>query len=266
MASNPKNLMRFNDSKKYNVNTRHICSASDLVLYQLPAPGAARPAKGAVPFDAASQFSDSMDGMPSMRADLFYSSTHACAGGALPSSPAVPLSALTAGLPDPLDDKLTLDCYSLQELFASAMVMGLKSEESFGNPTKYTAGKLVGVRSGTRRWDPDKQGAPGFLSGYNLPKRGDATVIGAMRLSEARPKGVLARAIGEQATADRVGLPYDHVGAFCASVLEACPSNARIACPSHPSGDGWGAPVAVTATRREGGRADLGGSSWLACR
>ena len=79
IAASARAIERFNASKKSNAEVRKICPPGTLVLYTVPA--AAKPVKGAVPFDTQSQCTDSMDGMPGLPKDLFLT---------MPSAPAVP--------------------------------------------------------------------------------------------------------------------------------------------------------------------------------
>ena len=119
-----------------------------------------------------------------------------------------------------MDATLTLDCVSLNEPFATALVLGHKTEESRnGSIFRECGGRLIGVRSGGQKWDASR-GTPTFDPSLALPSKGDRTIMGVVRMGETRPKGQLAAEYGEDAVSAAVGLPFARVGANCTEVTK----------------------------------------------
>ena len=107
LAADPVSIRRFNKNKEKNVSVRNVCDRSQLVLYDIPPPQKARPAKNAVPFEEMPQHTKSTDGMPSLNPDTFYS---------IPSAPAVVVDLKN------MTETMTLPCISVMQPFAGRIL------------------------------------------------------------------------------------------------------------------------------------------------
>ena len=141
LATQPGTIKRFNDNKERNVAVRKVCDRSQLILFKVPPSLETRPAKGAVPFDAQSQFTDSMDGMPSLSPDMFYS---------IPSAPAVVVDLKN------MTETMTLPCISVMQPFAGRILSLDKTWDSkCRNVLGPYLGGWVGIRCGQQEWMAD---------------------------------------------------------------------------------------------------------------
>ena len=123
--------------------------------------------------------------------------------------------------------QVRVPCLSLQEPFASALVLGVKSLESRSTPLlRGYAGTRMGIRVGCKEWGAVSGGAkrqatrppplPAMARVPRLPGKGK--VVGVVAWGVTMTKAEAAEQVGKAEVARRVGLPYEHVGAFVTEV------------------------------------------------